>query len=42
MPGLAVDVSEWDDPDYTLLAFAGHDRPFTSRECRDEPGESVD
>ena len=42
MPGLAVDVSEWDDPDYTLLAFAGRDRPFRPRECRAEPGESVD
>ena len=42
MPGLAIDVSEWDDPDYTLLAFAGRDRPFTSRDCKNEPGESVD
>ena len=42
MPGLALDVSEWDDPDYTLLAFAGRDRPFTARDCKNEPGESVD
>jgi hypothetical protein len=42
MPALAVDISEWDDPDYMLLAFAGRDRPFTKRECEDEPGESVD
>ena len=42
MPALAVDISEWDDPDYMVLAFAGRDRPFTRRECEDEPGESVD
>ncbi len=41
-PALAVDVSEWDDPDYMILAFAGRDRPFRNRECEDEPGESVD
>jgi hypothetical protein len=41
-PALAVDTSPWDDPDYMLLAFAGRDRPFSSRECRNEPGESVD
>ena len=41
-PALAVDISEWDDPDFMLLAFAGPDRPFSSRECDDEPGESVD
>jgi hypothetical protein len=39
---LAVDTSEWDDPDYEFLAFVGGDRPFTSRECQNEPGESVD
>jgi hypothetical protein len=42
MPALAVDVSEWDDPDYMVLAFAGRDRPFRERECEGEPGESVD
>jgi hypothetical protein len=42
MPALAVDISEWDDPDYMLLAFAGRDRPYAKRECQDEPGESVD
>ena len=41
-PALAVDVSEWDDPDYMILAFAGRDRPFRARECEGEPGESVD
>jgi len=39
---IAVDGSEWDDPDYEFLAFAGRDRPFTSRECQSEPGEGVD
>jgi hypothetical protein len=41
-PAIAVDTSEWDDPDYMFLAFAGRDRPFTDRECEGEPGESVD
>ncbi len=41
-PALAIDVSEWDDPDYEFLAFAGRDRPFRRRECEGEPGESVD
>jgi hypothetical protein len=41
-PALAVDVSEWDDPDYEFLAFAGRDRPFRARECGGEPGEGVD
>jgi outer membrane murein-binding lipoprotein Lpp len=39
---IAVDISEWDDPDYEFLAFAGRDRPFSGRECQHEPGESVD
>jgi hypothetical protein len=39
---IAVDGSEWDDPDYEFLAFAGRDRPFTNRECESEPGEGVD
>ena len=42
MPALAIDVSEWDDPDYEFLAFVGRDRPFLARECGGEPGESVD
>jgi hypothetical protein len=41
-PALAVDISEWDDPDYEFLAFAGQDRPFSDRECESEPGEGVD
>jgi hypothetical protein len=41
-PAIAVDGSEWDEPDYTFLAFAGRDRPFTARECEGKPGESVD
>ena len=41
-PAIAVDISEWDDPDYEFLAFAGRDRPFTGRECQSEPGEGVD
>jgi hypothetical protein len=41
-PAIAVDGSEWDDPDYEFLAFVGRDRPFTDRECGGEPGESVD
>ena len=41
-PALAVDVSEWDDPDYEFLAFKGRDRPFRGRECGGEPGEEVD
>jgi len=43
MPALAFDVSEWDDPDYMLLAFAGRDRPFVGRECEGlGDGEEVD
>jgi hypothetical protein len=41
-PAITIDTSEWDDPDYEFLAFIGHDRPFTSRECGHEPGEGVD
>lgn len=39
-PALAVDRSDWDDPDYMFLAFVGGDRP--GRGCQDEPGEGVD
>jgi hypothetical protein len=39
-PALAVDRSDWDDPDYMFLAFVGGDRP--GRTCQDEPGEGVD
>lgn len=41
-PAIAIDDSEWDDPDYEFLAFIGRDRPFTDRECGHEPGEGVD
>ena len=41
-PAIAVDGTEWDDPDYEFLAFVGRDRPFTDRECEGEPGEGVD
>jgi hypothetical protein len=41
-PALDLDLSEWDDPDYQLLSFGGRDRPFGTRECGGEPGESVD
>ena len=39
-PALAIDRSDWDDPDYMFLAFVGRDRP--GRSCQDEPGEGVD
>ena len=39
-PALAIDRSDWDDPDYMFLAFVGGDRP--GRTCQDEPGEAVD
>jgi hypothetical protein len=39
-PALAIDRSDWDDPDYMFLALVGGDRP--GRECQDEPGEGDD
>jgi hypothetical protein len=39
-PALAVDRSDWDDPDYMFLAFVGGDRP--GGRCQDEPGEGDD
>jgi hypothetical protein len=39
-PALAIDRSDWGDPDYMLLALVGGDRP--GRSCQDEPGEAVD
>ena len=42
MPAMAVDISEWDDPDYFVLAFEGRNRPFVERECKDKDGEEVD
>ena len=41
-PALDLDESEWDDPDYMLLALLGRDDPLGPRECSSEPGESVD
>ena len=40
-PALAIDRSEWDDPDYMFLAFVGGDRPG-GEVCQDEPGEGID
>jgi hypothetical protein len=37
-----IDTSEWDDPDYQLLAFRRRDRPFRGGECGTDPGEGVD
>ena len=37
---LHIDRSDWDDPDYMVLALVGGDRP--GRTCQDEPGEGVD
>ena len=42
LPAIDIDTSEWDDPDYQILAFVGRDRPFGTRECQTEPGESPD
>jgi hypothetical protein len=39
-PALSIDRSDWDDPDYMILALVGDDRP--GRECQNEPGEAVD
>lgn len=40
--GNAVDISEWDDPDYMVLALAGNDDPERPGQCDSEPGEGVD
>ncbi len=39
---LDVDTSEWDDPDYQVLAFRGRDDPFGPGGCGTDPGEAVD
>ncbi|HET6998788.1 MAG TPA: hypothetical protein VFI03_09375 [Solirubrobacterales bacterium] len=39
-PALAIDRSDWEDPEYEFLALVGGDRP--GRTCQDEPGEAVD
>ena len=41
-PALDIDASEWDDPDYQLLAFRAQDRPFGPGPCGTDPGESAD
>jgi hypothetical protein len=41
-PAIDIDNSEWDDPDYQLLAFVGSNRPGGTEECQTEPGESSD
>jgi hypothetical protein len=37
-----IDHSEWDDPDYQILALRGRDRPFGPGECGTDPGEAPD
>ncbi|WP_165355216.1 hypothetical protein [Nocardioides oleivorans] len=37
-----LDMSEWDDPDYQLLAFRGRTRPFGGADCDAEPSETAD
>jgi hypothetical protein len=39
-PAIAIDRSDWDDPDYMFLALVGGDRP--GKPCQDEPGEAID
>jgi hypothetical protein len=39
-PALAIDRSDWEDPEYVFLGLVGGDRP--GRSCQDEPGEAVD
>jgi hypothetical protein len=41
-PAVDIDHSEWDDPDYQVLAFRGIDRPFGRGECGTDPGEGAD
>lgn len=41
-PAIDIDHSEWDDPDYQVLAFRGQDRPFGQGECGTDPGEDAD
>ena len=41
-PAVHLDASEWDDPDYQILAFRRADRPFRDDECGSDPGEGVD
>ncbi len=41
-PAVDLDHSEWDDPDYQVLAFRGRDHPFGDGECGTDPGEDAD
>lgn len=41
-PAVDLDHSEWDDPDYQVLAFRGRDHPFGPGECGTDPGEDAD
>ncbi|MGB0099579.1 MAG: hypothetical protein WBP61_04790 [Nocardioides sp.] len=41
-PAVDIDRSEWDDPDYQVLAFRGRDHPFGPGECGRDPGEDAD
>lgn len=42
LPAIDIDRSEWDDPDYELLALRGRAQPFRGRFCGPGPGEGVD
>lgn len=37
-----LDTSEWDDPDYQVLAFRGRDHPSGRDDCGTDPAEAVD
>lgn len=39
-PAIAIDRSDWDDPDYRLVGFRRGDRP--GHDCETDPGESSD
>jgi hypothetical protein len=41
-PAVDLDHSEWDDPDYQVLAFRARDKPFGPGECGTDPGEAPD
>jgi hypothetical protein len=41
-PAIDIDDSEWDDPDYQVLAFRAEDQPFRPGPCGTDPGEGVD
>ncbi len=42
LPAVDIDASEWDDPDYQLLAFRDRDHPFRPGPCGTDPGEAAD